>query len=173
MFCNVCISTYCVSCSDKLNKPIKNHDGISCEDVQSGTSLAVTKFVREIQESILNLRCPKCTTPFYDFSGCAAVKCDSCKGYFCGLCLQLCENDGEAHTHVINCPENPSKDYFVAESTINEVHRSMRKEKIRKFVAGIRDPKIRNKVCIAIKKDLNDLGIEDNFIKSLALEETS
>lgn len=149
---------------------MKSHEGFTCEDVQSGFSSEVTKFVREIQENILNLLCPKCNTPFYDFSGCAAVSCERCKGYFCGLCLEYCESSDNAHSHVKNCPKNKGKDYFVAESTLNEVHRSMRKQKIQEFVSRISNPKIRNNVCMAIKKDLTDLGINQDFIASLLLD---
>lgn len=148
MFCNICITTYCVSCSDKLQKPIKSHESFTCADVQSGMSSVVSKFVREIQENILNLRCPKCTTTFYDFTGCAAVNCATCNGYFCGLCLEYCENDGIAHSHVQNCRRNPEKDLFVPESTLNDVHRSMREQNIREFVVAIRNTKIVREISL-------------------------
>lgn len=148
---------------------MKSHEGLTCEDVQSGLSSEVTRFVREIQENILNLRCPKCNTPFYDFSGCAAVFCETCKGYFCGLCFEYFKSDGNAHSHVRICPKNEGKEFFVAESTLNEVHRTMRKQKIEEFVSRIGNPKIRNNVCMAIKKDLDDLGINQDFIASLLL----
>lgn len=171
LFCNECSTTYCATCSEKLSKPIKSHEGTSCEDVQTGISSVVTQYVREIQENILNLSCPNCNLAFFEFTGCAAVFCDKCKCGFCGLCLRNCGTD--AHAHVVKCSKNPGGNFFVTESALNEIHRSMRKQKIQDFVAKIEKPSIRNKVCIAIRKDLIDLGIEQRFIASLLVDDTS
>eukprot|EP00615_Pteridomonas_danica_P014259 CAMPEP_0114377952 /NCGR_PEP_ID=MMETSP0102-20121206/1327_1 /TAXON_ID=38822 ORGANISM="Pteridomonas danica, Strain PT" /NCGR_SAMPLE_ID=MMETSP0102 /ASSEMBLY_ACC=CAM_ASM_000212 /LENGTH=310 /DNA_ID=CAMNT_0001532675 /DNA_START=1285 /DNA_END=2218 /DNA_ORIENTATION=- len=46
---------------------------------------------------------------FIDFSGCFALSCSTCPCGFCAWCLKDC--DGDAHAHVLTCPENHSGDY--------------------------------------------------------------
>jgi hypothetical protein len=55
---------------------------------------------------------------FSDWDNCFAVQHASempgrgtfgCMKYFCGWCLAACNGNGEAHQHVLQCPQNPNK----------------------------------------------------------------
>ena len=61
--------------------------------------------VREIEEDILTLKCPRCRQAFADYDGCAALKCHKpgCNAGFCAFCLADCGHD--AHHHITECPE--------------------------------------------------------------------
>ena len=63
------------------------------------------KSVREIEETILTLKCPRCKWAFADYDGCSALYCRNpiCEAGFCAFCQADCGND--AHAHVANCPE--------------------------------------------------------------------
>ena len=56
---------------------------------------------RELFNSLteeINLKCPRCKTAFYDYDGCNALSCGSCRASFCAICLKDCGAD--AHSHV-------------------------------------------------------------------------
>jgi hypothetical protein len=57
-----------------------------------------------IIDNIINLRCPRCYTVFFDYSGCNSLTCsnDTCKCGFCAVCLKDCGND--AHAHIRESP---------------------------------------------------------------------
>lgn len=158
LFCDECIATYCINCSEKMSKPVKSHEDDSCENVQSGISNLVFKHVRIIQETILNLSCPNCKTAFYEFDGCAAVTCGTCKAGFCGLCLLHCGSD--AHSHVPHCPKNPSGSVYVEKTQLDAAHLKMRNTKLREYVGRQMNSKVQQGVIQSIRKDLIDLGMD-------------
>ena len=53
-------------------------------------------------ESILTLKCPRCTTAFTDYDGCDSLTCSNtnCGAFFCALCLMPFDSGGKCHTHV-------------------------------------------------------------------------
>ena len=56
---------------------------------------------RELFNSLteeINLKCPRCKIAFYDYDGCNALSCGSCRAGFCAICLKDCGTD--AHSHV-------------------------------------------------------------------------
>jgi hypothetical protein len=55
-----------------------------------------------VVQDLLTLKCPNCQIAFLDFDGCLAIKCN-CGKYFCAKCMRKCEDDKEAHTHVLVC----------------------------------------------------------------------
>jgi len=61
---------------------------------------------KHVEEEILQMKCPRCKTAFYDFEGCFAIKCSSCPTSFCGWCLRDC--GGDAHSHVRGCAKVPA-----------------------------------------------------------------
>ncbi|GBG28539.1 Protein kinase, putative [Hondaea fermentalgiana] len=52
--------------------------------------------IRAIQDEVLAMSCPRCSTVFADFDGCCALKCGACSCYFCAWCLQDTGNDADA-----------------------------------------------------------------------------
>ena len=78
--------------------------------------------VRQIQEDILNMKCPRCHLVFHAFDGCFALKCRSCGCAFCAWCLQDCGKD--AHSHVAKCKFRTSADaLYGTEAEFRECHR--------------------------------------------------
>eukprot|EP00122_Pirum_gemmata_P020989 Pgem_evm2s19582 len=65
--------------------------------------LTVSKHVHYIQDELLTLKCPKYGHAFFDFDGCAALKCSTCSCYFCAYCLTESNTDSNNHTHVRTC----------------------------------------------------------------------
>jgi len=61
---------------------------------------------KHVEEEILQMKCPRCKTAFYDFEGCFAISCSSCPCKFCGWCLHDCAG-GDAHPHVRGCGKVP------------------------------------------------------------------
>ncbi|XP_037047411.1 uncharacterized protein LOC119082138 isoform X2 [Bradysia coprophila] len=156
LFCDNCINTYCIACSEKMEKPVRSHDDDSCENIQNGVSNLVHKHVRAIQETVLNLSCPKCNTAFYEFDGCVAVTCSTCKAGFCGLCLANCGSD--AHSHVRSCPKNPGTDYYVSQRDLQAVHLDMRNRKLRDYLSQHRlNSTVHRQIIEKIRPDLIDL----------------
>ncbi|XP_035706112.1 uncharacterized protein LOC110845722 isoform X2 [Folsomia candida] len=161
-FCDECVTTYCIPCSLKAEKPCKSHEYDTCEEARSGLSNEVQIHVRRIQEDILNLQCPRCKTAFYDFVGCVAVTCESCKCGFCGLCLTDCGND--AHAHARQCPKNPKKnEYYASQVVIDRVHRELKVQKLQEYLKDIEingaEPRVIESIRRAIRQDLIDLEI--------------
>lgn len=159
LFCDECITTYCICCSEKMEKPVKSHEDDSCENIQNGVANLVFKHVRVIQETIFNLSCPSCKVAFYEFDGCAAVACSTCKAGFCGLCLEHCGTD--AHAHVRSCSKNPGGSYHVSKPDLDAAHRDMRNQKLREYLSrhGF-NGKVQQQIIEKLRKDLIDLGMK-------------
>lgn len=72
-----------------------------------------TKYhVWHIQNRLLCICCPTCSTVFTDFSGCCALQCSNqnCAYHFCGWCLDFCDKSSSVcHKHVAKCARNVSK----------------------------------------------------------------
>ena len=72
---------------------------------------------RQHIEELMDLRCPKCSRVFGQFTGCAALTCAyaGCLAHFCAFCLADCGSD--AHPHVRKCRLNPRQnEHFVSEA---------------------------------------------------------
>ena len=114
----------------------------------------------DIIENILTLRCPRCTTAFVDYEGCAALACSTCRTHFCALCLKDCTLLNDAHAHVRQCPEKRSEDpYFVTEEEFEEIHRSRQENLISNKIAGL-PKRNRDLLLNKMRQELEDLGIE-------------
>ena len=100
VFCEVCATGYCVACSEEAKGPVPLHHGYTCEEARKAGVPDVKKH-REAISQILTLKCPRCSRAFFDYSGCAAVKCGSCNCGFCAKCFKDCGAD--AHDHTSNC----------------------------------------------------------------------
>lgn len=155
-----------------MEKPVKSHEDDSCENVQNGVSNLVFKHVRVIQDAVFNLSCPRCKKAFYEFDGCAAVTCSSCKAGFCGLCLADCGVD--AHSHVLKCVKNREKRIYVTADTRNAAHVEMRNEKLQEYLKRHRfNAKVYQQIVEKIRKDLVDLGMKVPVVAADVATDTS
>jgi len=116
------------------------------------------KLVKNIQNDCLNSQCPKCKTPFFDFTGCCAVTCETCKTGFCGLCLE--DTNGDAHPHVQSCPILPTFGYFRPQVEIFEAQARVKKRRVLNAIkaAGLTQDQALD-VLGRLEQDLKDLHI--------------
>lgn len=142
-----CEHCFCLSCSHIIvsDASKRNENTISCPcrnslPLSTIPSNLFTVYVDSRQISpaaddaitsvvdALNLKCPHCGAVFYDFDGCAALRC-RCGGLFCALCMHKSYTNDEIHAHVLSCPENPNGDYYITHSQWN-VHVDARRRQI-------------------------------------------
>ena len=57
---------------------------------------------RDLIESTLTLKCPRCSAAFTDYEGCDSLTCSNpqCGAFFCALCFALFNTSVAAHAHV-------------------------------------------------------------------------
>lgn len=92
-------------------------------------------------ESMMVVQCPRCSTPFDRFEGCAALVCSAaveggeCRAGFCALCLLDCGQD--AHEHVRQCPlrgDGVMRDpYFLVDPAMHTWERVMNQQRVVKL----------------------------------------
>ncbi len=123
----------------------------------------------DIVNQVLTLRYPRCKMAFLDYTGCAALTCANvnCKAGFCAICLKDCGAD--AHAHVVDCPDNASKNIYVRDAEFNEHNRKRRKRIINEKLIRL-SHKTRGLLLEKIGKDLADLGIKVNTIQRVHLD---
>ena len=96
---------------------------------QDAESQEVERAALHVQNQILTLRCPSCTTAFFDYDGCAALRCGACQATFCALCLTACDSSNATHRHVRTCDLNPNPgSYFVQAAQFEAVHRVRKRD---------------------------------------------
>jgi hypothetical protein len=115
-------------------------------------------------ESILTLKCPRCTTAFTEYDGCDSLTCSNqnCGAFFCALCLEPFANSGECHTHVSQARHH--NDGFVGlhggQERFRRFHAIRRRKLIDTRIAGIPEDEIfRNELRILL---LHDAELEEN-----------
>lgn len=111
-----------------------------------------------ICENILTLHCKRCNSAIFDFDGCFAIECNACKGSMCGWCLG--DFSPDAHQHVMTCKHslNPGSHHGTFEQ-FNQIHTQKRAKEIKKYLASIYLDEEKEQVKLAIKKDLEDIGV--------------
>ena len=74
-------------------------------------------------------------------------------------CLPLREQDcgGDAHAHVMGCPDNPRRDFFCDEQTFNRVQNTRRKRNLRAYFDTLPDEH-RRETLEDVTPELRDLG---------------
>ena len=93
---------------------------------------------RQHIEELMDLRCPKCSRVFGQFTGCAALTCAyaGCLAHFCAFCLADCGSD--AHPHVRKCRLNPRQnEHFVSEAEWARVVDEERRRKLQAYWATL------------------------------------
>jgi hypothetical protein len=109
-----------------------------------------------ITETILNLSCPRCEAAYFDFTGCAAVKCSRCNCGFCGYCRKDCGDD--AHAHVPQCRHGNGGGLFPAPGHLDAVLRHQRQTRVAEYLSTL-NQHLRDETLDACAHDLEDLGI--------------
>jgi len=98
-------------------------------DAMGSRQREVVRARKYIEEEILQMKCPRCRTAFYDFEGCFAISCgkDACPCHFCGWCLSDCGDSDAAHAHVASCSHKPpgADEFF---GTMKEFHIAHKKK---------------------------------------------
>ena len=121
---------------------------------------SVDDHVKEIIETVLTLRCPRCGQAFVDFTNCFALTCsrDHCK--FCAYCLVDCGRD--AHAHVVSCKLNPHgrRGLFGSMDDFNSAQARRREQLLRERVMQLPPTVDRDAVLQALKPHAQRLGIE-------------
>ena len=123
----------------------------------------VMQHTKDIEETILNLACPRCHQVFVDFAGCAALTCsrEGCGCGFCALCLEDC--GGDAHAHVAKCeyrPRRMNNVYFTNANDFKGVQRARRERMLRSYFATKVKKTLHKSLYEELRKQLQDLGIE-------------
>jgi len=121
---------------------------------------------QQIQEEILNNRCPNCTCVFTDFSHCFSVTCKRCSVHFCAWCLDFHSNCKiESHAHVRECKDSLNRgDYYARESMVDGkksfeiASRRRRTRKLQQFLSSKRIDEA-TEIVKEMQKDLLDLGL--------------
>ena len=113
----------------------------------------------QINEDILTNKCPRCKQAFTDFYGCLALTChrQDCRAGFCGLCFKDCGRD--AHNHVARCEYNRLGSYGSMEQ-VNEVWKTIRRNKINELFKKIDKTAVRKKVSTKMQAEFIGLGIQ-------------
>ena len=116
--------------------------------------------VLAIRNTILNLCCPHCKTAYFEFTGCMALQCQTCKGNFCGYCHKPCATSGGTHEHVRQCLLNETSNgsYYAAEKEIVSAQRRYRTRELRKYLGRFKKD-LKNTIVIELGRELNVLGI--------------
>jgi hypothetical protein len=124
---------------------------------------------KHIEEEILQPKCPRqsCRRGFFDFEGCFAISCSSCKCKFCGWRLRD-RGDSDAHTHVRQYTKVPMgvDALFPHMSTVRAAfekkHKERCLERINSYIDKEVDPDIHERVRQRVLKIDPDLRNRPN-----------
>lgn len=132
-YCKECDKSYCLICSEDTKELVLMHKGMTCEEYINSCDeeIIMEKHMNRLTD-LLNMRCPRCSMAYYEFSGCCAVTCVHCNAGFCGLCHLDCGDD--AHAHVSQCRYGNRSGYFYNTDFINNAQNMVRLERIRNYI---------------------------------------
>jgi len=148
-YCEICSETYCLPCSASEDRAVAAHSGISCARarvMQGGDE--VQRHRRTIIDKFLTLQCPhtQCSSAFLDYDACAAVRCSSCKCYFCAKCFKGFPRNRVCHDHVNSCtgptlPNGHKVDapagLFMSQEKFNKIRIQVQTFDVQDFVYGL------------------------------------
>ncbi len=110
------------------------HEQVKLGDGGQGQTARVLQHRLAIADEILTHKCPSCCAAFFDWTGCSAVTCSTCRSMFCGLCFQPCASSSACHSHVRACGLNPDKgELFTPATVLRQVHGKMRAAKLQEY----------------------------------------
>ena len=111
----------------------------------------------DIINDILTLRCPRCKIAFIDYTGCAALTCGCCHAGFCAMCLKDCGGE-DVHRHVVQCPENRTRQIFITLVDFNRHHSLRRQNLIHAEIKNL-SARVKELLLKRMHIDFADLGI--------------
>jgi hypothetical protein len=113
---------------------------------------------RDLIESTLTLKCPRCAAAFTDYEGCDSLTCSNpqCGAFFCALCLAAFTSSVAAHAHVSNADHHA--DGF------RGLHGGL--ERFRAFHAGRQVAALRARIA-ALQEDE---GLKDELFQRLLVD---
>jgi len=131
-------------------------------DSQQWLKREAKECAREAREEVLNLCCPHCKAVYGEFTECLALKCSTCKKYFCGWCHKGFEDSRATHQHVKDCPLSQSeRNYFASPKEISRGQALFRRNSLKRFL-GKKKKELRNAIVIELAADLHQLGLDPN-----------
>jgi serine/threonine protein kinase len=124
------------------------------KDEEEKAKKKVEMHVKKIQDDILNTRCPHCDVVFQEWDACFAVqhsaedhtgRSHGCMKWFCGWCLEKCDNSRTCHEHVKHCrlSKHPGS-YYGSMKEFQNVQAAVRRQKINDYLNNV-DREIRKK----------------------------
>jgi hypothetical protein len=134
-------------------------EGATAQAAASHSELARAR--AHILDTLLTLKCPRCSKEFLDFEGSMALRCSSgCSCAFCGYCLKGCGDLRTAHKHVGSCEHNsaPGKALF---STKEQFDRAQVLRLVRTVQAYLDSLPLQLRATVqdSVARELRDCGI--------------
>jgi uncharacterized CHY-type Zn-finger protein len=158
----------------------------------SNTKDAVKEQARELamraREDILQLKCLHCNTAYFEFDGCVALQCGTCKGndtqqlsclldtlrhcagltslaswlaeHLCGYCHSKGKDSR-------NCDFNTTHNgsYYATDKEVKQAQQNMQMHALRKYI-GTQKKGVHNALVVELATDMADLQIEpDRFFE--------
>jgi hypothetical protein len=121
------------------------------------------------KNTIMNLCCPHCKIAYADFTGCMALQCQTCKGYFCGYCHPASTTGRGTHEFVRQCLMNETNNgsYYATDEEVERAQRRYKTREIKKFLQKQGKKELQNAIVIELAKDLHDVGIQPDALFEL------
>jgi len=125
-------------------------------------------------EEVMYIRCSRCRTPFLEYDGCAALKCEKigCRADFCALCLEDFDNFVDAHAHVIQMHGK----LFISSEEFHRSHRNRRlhllQQQFNNLTGQDIDILFKQDLLKAMCEDLRGVGLKVDDIKISLLPNT-
>ena len=143
----------------KLNEDVDKRikDEVNAQLRRTEEQRAVHRAVQHIQNDVLNMHCPACDAAYADWEACAAVECDSCKGFMCGICGEKCKDLEEAHQRAAACLYGTGS-FWLSKQEAEAGHRRFKGDKLGKYLRELK-PGVCKEVMDAVRRDVEDNGI--------------
>jgi len=162
---------------DQLKEAQEEIAAYEHQEHQVPLALGVEGHCRHVVERILTLGCPKCGQAFVDFQACCALECSRCKCSFCAFCQQAAPNKRQCHKHVSRCHFNPNpstplngKDLFCRLDRWQEAVTVKRRWATQEHLVSLA-PDIRAAVLVALRRELEDVGMDEEDFSDSAIED--
>ncbi|XP_055941239.1 uncharacterized protein LOC129971468 [Argiope bruennichi] len=92
--CRLCQNDICINCNAVY------HQGVTCDMYQGSKEDPDYSFKVWQKSTVQCKQCPKCKTAIEKIEGCNRMKCESCNGIFCWICLKAFDGFIEAYNHI-------------------------------------------------------------------------
>ena len=167
------VATRCAELEDEFEQRLKEqvralfqkHSNLSADDP---LKIEAVDLAAQARDKALNLACPKCNTVYFDFEGCMALRCASCKTNFCAYCNKVCADSRGAHQHVRECDDNRTSNgsYYANAEQIDEAQRRLRIKSLKRFLRDYKK-ELQNAIVFELARDLASHGIDRGALLSV------